>query len=281
MVNVVMYALQMIYPSITAWGAKRSDLILQGKELHRLVTPIFLHGSITHLLLNTISLQNIGPEVERLFGSTRFVSTYLLGGIAGNIASAYTTPNPSLGASGCVFGLYFAYLTFLSRNEQFFGRQGQQIQGNVSGTMAMNVAFGFMSPSIDNWAHIGGGIGGAFMASTFGPKLFVIQLPPGLGGGSSSGSSSSSRSSGTSIIIDKPSVQMPKSIQVLPQRWNEFWKRGKRRMQIDRYVSDLPVKPWRKSRYQRQRRRNRGSSGGGRFDGGGRPRNPLKPMYGE
>ncbi len=81
--NVAFYALQTIMPRVTRLGAKRSELILQGKELHRLITPIFLHGSITHLMLNTFSLQNIGPEVERLFGGGRFLSTYLAAGIAG------------------------------------------------------------------------------------------------------------------------------------------------------------------------------------------------------
>ena len=105
MANVCVFALQMLSPSITRRFAKQSSLILEGKELYRLVTPIFLHGSITHLMFNTFSLQNIGPEVERLFGGGRFLATYLAGGIAGNIFSAVKTPNPSLGASGAVFGI--------------------------------------------------------------------------------------------------------------------------------------------------------------------------------
>jgi membrane associated rhomboid family serine protease len=78
--NVAMYVLQMIYPSITRNFAKRSDLIMQGKELYRLFTPMFLHGSFSHLLLNSYSTQNIGPEVERLFGGGRFLATYIIGG---------------------------------------------------------------------------------------------------------------------------------------------------------------------------------------------------------
>ncbi len=158
--NVAFYALQMISPNITRFGAKRSELILKGKELHRLVTPVFLHGSITHLMLNTFSLQNIGPEVERLFGGGRFLSTYLAAGVAGNLVSAYYSPNPSLGASGAVFGLMGAYYAFLSQNERLLGRSGQNAMSRVSGTLAMNVLFGLSSPRIDNWAHIGGALGG-------------------------------------------------------------------------------------------------------------------------
>jgi membrane associated rhomboid family serine protease len=158
--NVVMYALQMLYPGITKLGAKRSELILQGKELHRLITPVFLHGSITHIMMNTFSLQNIGPEVERMFGGGRYLCTYLAAGVAGNLVSAYYSPNPSLGASGAVFGLMGAYYAFLSQNEHLLGQSGRDAMGRVSGTFAMNVIFGLASPRIDNWAHMGGALGG-------------------------------------------------------------------------------------------------------------------------
>ena len=117
MTNIAMYVLQMISPSITKAGIKQSHLILQGRELYRLITPVFLHGSLTHLAMNTYSLQNIGPEMEGLFGGGRFLATYMVGGAVGNYMSARNTPNPSLGASGAVFGLMGAYYTFLSRNE--------------------------------------------------------------------------------------------------------------------------------------------------------------------
>lgn len=50
--NVIVYGLQMFFPSITRVGTKRSDLILRGKELHRLFTPVFLHG--TFIILTTL-----------------------------------------------------------------------------------------------------------------------------------------------------------------------------------------------------------------------------------
>eukprot|EP00551_Chaetoceros_affinis_P010257 CAMPEP_0203677934 /NCGR_PEP_ID=MMETSP0090-20130426/30054_1 /ASSEMBLY_ACC=CAM_ASM_001088 /TAXON_ID=426623 /ORGANISM="Chaetoceros affinis, Strain CCMP159" /LENGTH=398 /DNA_ID=CAMNT_0050544981 /DNA_START=38 /DNA_END=1234 /DNA_ORIENTATION=- len=234
--NVAFYALQMISPSITRFGAKRSELIMQGKELHRLITPVFLHGSVTHLMLNTFSLQNIGPEVERLFGGGRFLSTYLAAGVAGNLVSAYYSPNPSLGASGAVFGLMGAYYAFLSQNERILGRSGQNAMSRVSGTLAMNVLFGLSSPRIDNWAHIGGALGGATMAAAFGPKLSLLGLP-----------------NGGSIIVDKPSVRLPPSIESIPTNISKRFRRAKLRMQVDRYVSELTAKPWRKNRGRQKR----------------------------
>ena len=114
--NAFGFFLQCIAPRITQMGIKRSELILQGKQLHRLVTPIALHGNFIHLLMNTYSLQNIGPEVERMFGPRRFLATYLISGITGNILSSLYTPNPSLGASGAIFGLVGAYYAFLQHN---------------------------------------------------------------------------------------------------------------------------------------------------------------------
>jgi membrane associated rhomboid family serine protease len=116
MVNVFCYALQVFFPSITNKGVKLSDRILRGEDLHRLVTPMFLHGGVTHLLTNVYSLQAVGNDVERYFGPGRYLCTYLLSGVVANYVSAVKTPNPSLGASGAVFGIVGAYYVFLNRN---------------------------------------------------------------------------------------------------------------------------------------------------------------------
>jgi membrane associated rhomboid family serine protease len=116
MANVFCYALQVFFPSITNKGVKLSDRILRGEDLYRLVTPMFLHGGVTHLLTNVYSLQAVGNDVERYFGTGRYLFTYLLSGVVANYVSAVKTPNPSLGASGAVFGIVGAYYVFLNRN---------------------------------------------------------------------------------------------------------------------------------------------------------------------
>jgi hypothetical protein len=198
-------------------------------------------------MINSFSLNNIGPEVEKLFGGGRFLATYLVGGIVGNLASAYYTPNPSLGASGAVFGLMGAYYTFLSRNEHLFGSMGQEMMGRVASTLGMNVLFGMMSPSIDNWAHIGGGIGGVAMATAFGPKLYYMMLP--MGGGK--------------ILVDKPALRLPSVLESIPGKMSKRLRRIRTRMQVERYQSELPAKPWRRRRTKPWRRnKGRGGSGG-------------------
>ena len=115
--NIFMFGLQMYRPGVTQWGIKLSERIRNGEELYRLITPVFLHSNPGHLMSNTVSLLRLGPEVERFFGPGRFVATYLASGIVGNYVSALRTPNPSLGASGAVFGVFGAYMAFMARHE--------------------------------------------------------------------------------------------------------------------------------------------------------------------
>ena len=103
--NVAMYALQVWKPSVTNLGVKLSDRILRGEELYRLISPVFLHGSVYHLFTNMYSLQRLGNMAEQMFGPGRFLTGYLAAGAAGNLLSAINSPNPALGASGAVFGV--------------------------------------------------------------------------------------------------------------------------------------------------------------------------------
>lgn len=111
-----MYITQIFFPAVTQKGIKLSDPILQGQQLWRLATPMFLHGGLPHLLTNIYSLQAVGNDVERYFGPGRYIFTYLVSGVVANYVSALKTPNPSLGASGAVFGIVGAYYVFLNRN---------------------------------------------------------------------------------------------------------------------------------------------------------------------
>lgn len=232
--NIACYGLQLWKPQITRFGAKQSDLILSGRELYRLVTPVFLHGGIGHLFMNSYSLSNIGPEVERLFGPTRFLATYFAAGVTGNILSAIRSPAPSVGASSAIFGLMGAYYMCLTENETFFGSYGQRGVESVMSAVIINGIFGAINPMIDNWGHIGGAIGGAACAYAFGPKLYNLDTP-----------------SGGSIVVDKPRYLMPQALRSLPDKFERRFGRMKRRMRVEQYQSELTAKPWRPKRRRR------------------------------
>lgn len=142
------------------FGAKENFRILSG-EYWRFLTPVFLHADIFHLLINCYSLFAIGILVERIFGSFKFAFVYLVAGITGNILSFIFSSNPGVGASGSIFGLLGALLFFGIINPALFK---SNFGNNVILTILINLGYGFTNAAIDNYAHIGGLIGG-FLAS--------------------------------------------------------------------------------------------------------------------
>lgn len=230
MTNILVFVAQMVRPAITGWGMKRSDRILAGRELYRLVTPMFLHGSIFHLFTNMVSLQRTGGDLEKLFGPGRFVASYLVAGVAGNYLSAVKSPNPSLGASGAVFGVFGAYFVFLSRNEWLLGSYGQAMTNSIIQTIGMNLVLGAMNPMIDNWGHLGGALGGAAMAYVFGPRLYLTDLP----------------GSGSRAIVDLPVARVPLAIEQGVEKAYNAVSNFVTNLPFTFWFFNRPEQPWRK-----------------------------------
>lgn len=158
-------------------GVKANEMILRG-QVWRLITPMFLHGSILHLGFNMYALYVIGAGLERFYGHSRFLILYVLAGFCGNVMSFLLTPAPSLGSSTAIFGLLGAQGVFLYQNRRIFGRMAQRSLINLLVIAGINLAIG-MSPGIDNWGHIGGMIGGLLFAWMGGPLLYVKgEIPP-------------------------------------------------------------------------------------------------------
>ncbi len=163
---------------VSILGMKINELIVSG-QYWRLITPMFLHGSIMHIAFNMYALNAIGPELERHYGHGRFLGLYLLAGFVGNVFSFLFSPNPSLGSSTAIFGLLGAEAVFLYHNRSIFGAQARKALMNIAMIAGINLVIG-LSPGIDNWGHIGGMIGGASFAWVAGPLLQVRGLLPSL-----------------------------------------------------------------------------------------------------
>eukprot|EP00536_Pseudo-nitzschia_multiseries_P007026 jgi/Psemu1/194424/e_gw1.157.104.1 len=236
--NIVCYAIQSFNPNFTKWGVKLSERIMAGQDLYRLITPVFLHGGLYHLMTNMYSLNSVGPMTEQAFGSGRFLAMYLAAGASGNLLSAMKSPNPALGASGAVFGVMASLLVFLGRNDWVMGAQGEAYQSAVTQTLLINLVMGAVNPMVDNWGHIGGAIGGAAMAWYFGPRLYIaeVPLPEGVG----------------RVIVDKPLWRLPYVLESIPTNLSKGTARLTRRMKVWAHIADLPDKPWRKNRHQQQ-----------------------------
>jgi membrane associated rhomboid family serine protease len=119
-----------------------------------LLTSVFTHQQLLHVVFNMFSLWMIGPILENGIGRARYLATYLLCGLAGSAlvywaASPYT---PTLGASGAIFGLLGALIVL-------FARRGLPVQQLVV-VAALNFALTFSNSGISWQAHVGGFVGG-------------------------------------------------------------------------------------------------------------------------
>jgi membrane associated rhomboid family serine protease len=86
-------------------------------QYYRLLTAMFLHGGIAHILFNMLSLWWIGGPLEAALGRARYIALYFVSGLAGSALSyLIAAPNqPSLGASGAIFGLFGATAVLMRR----------------------------------------------------------------------------------------------------------------------------------------------------------------------
>jgi rhomboid protease GluP len=152
--------------TMTAFGVKSNPHIDAG-EIWRFVTPIFLHYGILHLAFNSYGLWILGPHVEKLYGSARFLLFYLLTGVGGVAASYWYHPYAtSAGASGAIFGLLGILLVFSFRYRKtvpaFFSKA---LGKGILLTLGINLAIGYMIPQVDNSAHLGGLVTGMLLAA--------------------------------------------------------------------------------------------------------------------
>lgn len=151
------------------FGAKFNLLIMAG-QYWRLLTPIFLHIGIFHLLVNMFALRILGGDIESLFGTMRFLIVYLVAGIGGTMASMLFNSSISAGASGAIFGLIGAEAVFLYLNRQTLGLFGEERLRSLLGIIVINVLFGIAVPGIDNAGHIGGLLIGMLVGLLVAPR---------------------------------------------------------------------------------------------------------------
>lgn len=164
---------------LEAYGMKVNAYILQG-EVWRLITPLFLHASILHILFNMYGLYLFGPTLERAYGHWRFIALYFLSGFAGDVLSFLFTPAASLGASTAIFGLVGAYGIFVYQNRRFLGNS-QAALINIVIVVALNLVYDVVPGSgIDIFGHLGGLAGGLIFAWFGGPLWKVEGLAPDL-----------------------------------------------------------------------------------------------------
>lgn len=144
-------------------GARLNGLIAQG-QWWRLLTPLFVHIGWSHLIINSLTLYFVGIQLERLYGSGRFLIMYLVSGIGGNLFGwAFGNANAlAAGASTSLFGLFgiFAALGFIFANNPAVKEWSKQFIVLI----VLNLITDLFMGQIDIWGHIGGVISGILLA---------------------------------------------------------------------------------------------------------------------
>ncbi len=177
---------------LVEYGAKKNSLIDAG-QWWRFVTPIFLHVTVPglgplHLLANMYGLFMLGPYVEKLYGSAKFVVFWVLTGVGG-VAASYLTVRPELatgawaylfkaqdaaaaGASGALFGLVGVLFVFGIKYRRELPENFKRAFGfGMLPMILLNLFIGYVAQGvIDNAAHLGGLLSGALLALFIGYK---------------------------------------------------------------------------------------------------------------
>ncbi len=137
-------------------------------HLHRwwtLISASFLHGSLLHLLFNMVALNQLGRITAEIFGLHRFLIIYLISGAIGFYVSSLAGIMLTIGASASICGLIGALLFYgKSRGGEF----GRLVISQVRGWIVGLVLIGLFLPSINNWGHGGGLLGGLVLAALLG-----------------------------------------------------------------------------------------------------------------
>tara|TARA_Y100001933_G_C18966579_1_gene550526 strand:- start:28 stop:885 length:858 start_codon:yes stop_codon:yes gene_type:complete len=175
-INVLLFVLMVFYQpgfstdmtvnTLIDFGAKSNMHIVDG-EYFRLVSSMFLHASLMHIVFNCLALRAFGRDIEIFFGKKKFLVIYFLSGIIGSLGSFLFSFRVGVGASGAIFGLLGANLYLLTLNPKLYKR----IYGtDVLSLIGINLVIGFLVPNIDNAAHLAGLVGGYLAAWSVGLK---------------------------------------------------------------------------------------------------------------
>ena len=188
-INVVMYLFSALLGGSVAdidmralvkLGALYGPLVIEKGEWWRLFTAMFLHGGMTHLLMNMFSLYLIGRGVEQYFSKSAYLSLYLFSGLVGGVVSLYMHPNSvGIGASGAIFGVFGALAGFFLAHRDRIGTYTRMFMKDFAMVLGLNFFIGVAIPSVDMSAHIGGlivGFVGGYLIAKYPRTVLFFSL---------------------------------------------------------------------------------------------------------
>ncbi len=177
-VNIIIYFfsaflsqnfIDMDMETLVDMGALFGPYTVLKDEWWRLFTAMFLHGGMTHLLMNMFSLFLIGRGAEMYFDTKSYLTLYLFSGLIGGLASLYMHPvSVGVGASGAIFGVFGALAGFFLAHREKIASHTKAFMKDFGIIIGINLIIGFSIESVDVSAHVGGlivGLTGGFILS--------------------------------------------------------------------------------------------------------------------
>ena len=143
-------------PALDALGMTGRHAWLFGRWW-TLLTAIYLHGGLLHIIFNVLWIRQLGPAVEELFGRARLIVIFTVSGVIGFAVSNALGVPFTVGASGSIFGLLGAMVAFGRKRGGTFGSLVLRQYGQWA---LLLFVLGFFMAGVNNFAHAGGFVGG-------------------------------------------------------------------------------------------------------------------------
>jgi membrane associated rhomboid family serine protease len=161
--NVTIFLLQHLFLNrhLDLLGLVPSAFLGRG-FIWQIVTYMFFHGSVLHILFNMLFLWMMGSEIERLWGSREFLKYYMLTGVGAGLVNVIVQPRssiPTIGASGAIFGLIIAFAMAFPNREillYFLIKIKAKYFAVLVGLLELLALFLMPSAPIARFAHLGG-----------------------------------------------------------------------------------------------------------------------------
>jgi membrane associated rhomboid family serine protease len=188
-INVIIYVMEMILAQtafIDLFGLTPRLVVTKG-YVWQIVTYMFLHGSIWHLILNMFIIWMFGTPLEGVWGSNRFLNYYFVCGFGGALLSFLFSFNTTIiGASGAGYGILLAYAILFPYNEIYvWGLLPVRARTLVIFMTIIELASGFSrGDGIAHFAHLGGMAAGfLYLRGGHHMRRFFQKIRSGRGGG--------------------------------------------------------------------------------------------------
>jgi rhomboid protease GluP len=191
-VYVVLFITALASPAVVQTShVELTDVAIYGQYL-RLLTGMFLHTNLAHLLVILFILYTFGTWQERIFGHLRFIAIYLLGGLGGMVSAvlllALTRDSVGavIGASAAVSAMLAAEMSYLYQHRRLLGARGRERRNRVLLFSAINLMVGViystgdtlgMPTTLAAWSPLGGVVAGGVLGWFLAPFFNLTKHP--------------------------------------------------------------------------------------------------------